>query len=563
MKQALCVFLFALLAGAFAIAQNAVPFVLQPLRPMSATPGMTSLTLTVTGTGFVSGATVNWNGSPRATTFVSSTKLTASITSADLAHAGTAMITVANPAPGGGASNVVFFPVHQKSSPGGFARKDTALANGASQQQLFVADFNNDGKLDVVTGSSASGNPVVEVFLGNGDGTFQAPVTTIQSIANAPVAIGDFNGDGKLDVIGEGGFGTVLIYLGNGDGTFTEQPTYYTPSPATYSVADLNGDGKLDLVVSWSEDGASGTDVWFGNGDGTFNDVQSLGVGAGLVAVSDYNRDGKLDLAIPSSDVGLGVDVAMGRSNGVFNTPVSYMTGPFVFGLWAADLNNDGKPDLVSDAGLIFMNNGNGTFTNPSTASIPGTNSVVFEDINGDGKLDMYGLGSVNRQLGAAIYLGNGDGTFQAPINFQGTWGNSVPAFGDFNGDGRMDYVMFGQDLITGSPVMSVNLQNNLQISQTIIQFGITKLGTTLSQTSMLTNTGNTTLNLGTIGLVSGAPNYSVTSTCGSTLVSNATCSVTLNFSPKAKKLLTAKVKIPFTGTLGGPQYIEANGQGD
>ena len=268
MKRALQVSLLVLLAGTFSFAQNAIPFLLQPLRPVSAVPGMSGLTLTVTGTGFVSGATVNWNGSARATIFVSSTKLTAAITSADLAHAGTALVTVKNPAPGGGASNVVYFPVHQATSPGGFARKDTALANTFVPYGTFVADFNNDGKLDVIIAQNGS-SPTLAVFLGNSNGTFQAPVTTTQSDGSWPVAIGDFNNDGKLDVMTEGNFGTVWFYLGNGDGTFTESPTFYGPSPATYSAGDINGDGNLDLIVSWSEEGVSGTDVWFGNGDGT------------------------------------------------------------------------------------------------------------------------------------------------------------------------------------------------------------------------------------------------------------------------------------------------------
>jgi FG-GAP-like repeat len=563
MKRSLYTALSVVLLGAMALAQNAVPFVLQPLRPVSAFPGMSGLTLTVTGVGFASGATVNWNGSARATTVVSSTKLTATITAADLAHNGTALITVTNPAPGGGASNVVYFPVHPKTSPGGFARKDTTLTGGVTPYGMFVADFNGDGKLDVIVSYQTS--PVLAVFLGNGDGTFQAPVTTAQSDASWPVAIGDFNGDGKLDVMTEGNFGTVWFYFGNGDGTFTEQPTFYGPSPATYSVGDINGDGKLDLIVSWGEQGVYGNDVWFGNGDGTFNDVQQLGVGAaGLSALSDYNRDGKLDVAIASFN---DLEVAMGRSGGVFNTPTPYSLGGYqIFNLWAADLNNDGKPDLVSNDGFIFLNNGNGTFAVPATPNFPVTNSVQFLDANGDGKVDILGFAASTQGVNAVgIYPGNGDGTFQSPIVSQTSWGNNSPlGFGDFNGDGRMDVVTFSQDLVTGLPVMSVFLQNNLHISQSIINYGIVKLGSTSSQTSTLTNTGNSTLTLGTIGLGGNNPNYSTSTTCGTSLTTGASCDVTINFSPKEKgKALPAKVKINFSGTIGGPQFIELSGMGD
>jgi len=101
------------LAGATAVGQNAVPYANQPLVPASAAPGGGAFTLTVNGTGFVAGAIVNWNGSARATTFVSSSRLQASIAAADVASKGTATVTVVNPAPGGGISNRVFFPVRE------------------------------------------------------------------------------------------------------------------------------------------------------------------------------------------------------------------------------------------------------------------------------------------------------------------------------------------------------------------------------------------------------------------------------------------------------------------
>jgi uncharacterized protein (DUF2141 family) len=566
MKRALCVFLFSLLAGALAVAQNAVPFVLQPLRPMSAAPGLSSLTLTVTGVGFVSGSTVNWNGSARATTFVSSTKLTAAITSADLAHAGIAVVTVTTPAPGGGASNPVFFPVHQKAAVGGFARHDTVLANTVSALnaggQVFTGDFNNDGKLDLVISSQSSATASLEVFLGNGDGTFQTPVFSTQSFSAAPVAVADFNGDGKLDVAAEGSFGTLLIYLGNGDGTLTEQPTNYGNSYASYGVADINGDGKLDLVVNWGEEGAYGTSIMLGNGDGTFGGGPNINFGAaGLSAVSDYNRDGFLDLAIPAFT---DMEVAFGRSGGIFNTPAQYnLNGYTIYGLWAADLNNDGKPDLLSDAGLVFLNQGSGTFNVPSSSAIPnGASAVQFLDANGDGKLDVLSELSVQGLMNSAVYAGNGDGTFQNPVDTVAGWGGTMPTYADFNGDGRVDFAVFGTDLITGSPILSVYLQNDLQISNGIINFDQVKLGTSVTQTSVLTNTGKSTLSLGTIALASLAPSYTVTSGCGTSLAPGASCTVTITFAPLTKKELFGRVKVPFTGTIGGPQYIELAGLG-
>jgi hypothetical protein len=100
-KVFLFIFLCSFVTVLPALAANPVPFLTLPLAPASAAPGGAAFTLTVNGSGFVSGATVNWNGSARTTTVVSSSQLTAAITAADIASAGTATITVTNPAPGG------------------------------------------------------------------------------------------------------------------------------------------------------------------------------------------------------------------------------------------------------------------------------------------------------------------------------------------------------------------------------------------------------------------------------------------------------------------------------
>src|SRR5215831_1197069 len=105
-----CLFCLLIVLPAFS-QNNAAPLVYQPLVPASAFPGASAFTLTVNGAGFASGAVVSWNGSPRSMTFVSSTQLRASVTAADIAQRGTASVTVVNPAPGGGPSNAMYFPV--------------------------------------------------------------------------------------------------------------------------------------------------------------------------------------------------------------------------------------------------------------------------------------------------------------------------------------------------------------------------------------------------------------------------------------------------------------------
>src|SRR5271169_5532416 len=135
--------------AATAIAQNPVPFLDQPLVPDAKAPGGAGFTLTVNGTGFVSTSVVNWNGSARTTTFVSKSQLKASILASDIATASTASVTVVNPAPVGGISNVVFFEVMAPNSFVAFSRADYTA--GSAPNSLAVGDFNRDGKLDVAT----------------------------------------------------------------------------------------------------------------------------------------------------------------------------------------------------------------------------------------------------------------------------------------------------------------------------------------------------------------------------------------------------------------------------
>src|SRR5215469_11666034 len=107
---------FSLTVAGVAAGQNPVPLINQPLVPDALKPGGAGFTLTVNGTGFASGATVKWNGSPLATTFVSGSRLSVSVPASYIAHAGTASVMVVNPGPGGGTSNVLYIPITPPSS---------------------------------------------------------------------------------------------------------------------------------------------------------------------------------------------------------------------------------------------------------------------------------------------------------------------------------------------------------------------------------------------------------------------------------------------------------------
>jgi hypothetical protein len=429
-------------------AQNPVPLINQPLVPDTVTPGGPGFILTVNGTGFVASSTVEWNGSALTTHFVGGSRLTANVPAKYIAQNGAASVTVVNPAPGGGSSGTIFFPITVPTAIVTLGRTDFG-PTGVWDIYLATGDFNGDGKLDLAVTEFISGQ--VRILLGNSDGTFQSfqtyPVCQAHGLAS-----GDFNGDGILDLVAaDAGCGQVSILLGNGNGTFTESGSFSTGpgaqfAPYSVAVGDFNSDGRLDLVTA--NELNNNTSILLGNGDGTFQSHvdYDTGVDSRQVAVGDFNGDGRLDLAVSSSE---GVSILLGNGDGTFQGqtlyPLATTDNPYVE---IADLNGDGKLDLAvaNTAGSvsILLGNGNGTFQGAVPYATGGFSAtVVAADFNGDGILDLACGNYYDSNI--AILLGNGDGTFQQHVNNPAGSGARGLVAADFNGDGRLDLAVANQ----------------------------------------------------------------------------------------------------------------------
>ncbi|HEV2351609.1 MAG TPA: FG-GAP-like repeat-containing protein [Terriglobia bacterium] len=420
--------------------------------------------------------------------------------------------------------------------------------------QIVAADLNGDGKLDVA-GLDISGltSATGFVLLGKGDGTFQSPLTFPQGTYPANLLVGDFNADGKVDLVYNyslfPGNGYVSVLLGNGDGTFLSHIDTSLPAfPTAMISGDFNKDGKLDLVVRDSF-GNSGIGLLLGNGDGTFQTPVPIGSGLdGSPAAADVNGDGKLDLLIAGSTL----TVLLGNGDGTFQAPRTF--GSNLLGYIAVgDFNGDGKLDVVVGA-WTFIGNGDGTFQGPirSGANINGAAAVA--DLNGDGKLDL--------QINGSVFLGNGDGTFQdarnyAPVLEAGLPSSSVSAVpGDFNNDGATDLAISADYSASVSVLLNTP---SVGLSASSLSFGSQLVGTTSAgQPIVLNNPGSMPLMLAGI---SASGEFAESNICGASLSVGASCQVNVNFAPT--------VAGPGIGTLvvsdaapGSPQTVPLAGTG-
>jgi hypothetical protein len=326
----------------------------------------------------------------------------------------------------------------------------TSFPIGSSPYSMIVADFNKDGTADVAT----TGFSGVVLLLGLGNGTFTG-TTNSSPAGRSLMATGDFNNDKNLDLMVLGDYGGSVL-LGDGSGKFpVVTNSVFANYPAAVAIGDFNGDGKLDVATG---DLSRAVKVAFGRGDGSFGTSTTCPLSNYVsdIRTGDLNGNGRLDLVVAlrsaSSTDSNTVCVLTNNGDGTFAAQRYYGGAPggteYQRSLELADLKGDGALDLVllnreldRDAGsvTIRLNSGAGVFGPPIDYSVGfAPSSIASADFNGDGNVDL-----IVRDNGVAtVLLGHGDGSFTVSSQMfvpSDSGRNHTVGVGDFNGDGMPD----------------------------------------------------------------------------------------------------------------------------
>jgi hypothetical protein len=454
---------------------------------------------------------------------------------------------------------------------------------------VVAADFNHDGVMDFAVSSyySYDGGPGVEVFLGNGDGTFKPGVKYVVASGAGSLAVGDLNNDGIPDLVAScAGADAVCVLLGNGDGTFQAPVSYAVPSAAVAVVlGDFNNDGNLDVATAIQDNDTTSCEcvaVLLGNGNGTFQEpavitYPPLGAGPLALAAGYFSGNGNLDLALTENFTfsGGAAQILLGNGDGTFTLGTSYALFNNSLAIVAADLRNNGQTDLaVAESGgalAVLLADGGGTFqpaaqyyldSGTSLSGFPET--LAVGDMNGDGIPDLVSAPGViaNNLSYSAVYifLGKGDGTFGSPEICYPFGDSSSPrglALADFNGDGQPD-LTFGDQV--GSGLSEYVLLNTGQVKFSPVEglsFTNQKHGTTSPpQVVTLTNEGPSTLN---ISSMTTAENFEETSTCGKSVAAKQSCTISVTFRPTTAGEKYGTVSI-IDSASSKPQVIALSG---
>jgi len=315
-----------------------------------------------------------------------------------------------------------------------FFRRDIPIADRPIN--VAIGDFNGDSRPDIVVLSWGG----LAVLLSLGGGNFAPPLHSEFRGPYTHTIAADFNRDGKLDLFIGG-----HVLLGRGNGAFL--PSREIGAASFAAAGDFNGDHIPDVVISDLH--RRSLEIWLGNGEGFFQTSSSFEIQANQPHVADFNRDGKSDVAVISGVEGTkNISAFLGKGDGTFSPPMQTATD--AWGILPGDFNRDGLPDIATTS-AVLLGKGDGSFQSPLRYPRPSLEVTQLTDpfpyaaadFNGDGNLDLvttyFGDAIVNH---FSVFQGKGGGNLSQSVEYAAGWAPETAAAADLDADGRPDLII-------------------------------------------------------------------------------------------------------------------------
>ncbi len=330
-----------------------------------------------------------------------------------------------------------FVRVMYGNGSGGVAAQNDILSVN-HPRATAIGDFNGDGRSDLVTVSETTGS--LSTALSRGARAF--PTAVQLSTQFYPPKLADLNADGKLDFVSGG-----TIRLGNGNGTFGAAQTWVSfLLGSDYEIGDVNNDNRPDVVIS----GNTLLSIMINDGNGGFN-VSHISTQPGQIGLGDFNYDGKVDIvvALPATAAN-NLRIFHGDGMGGFTLGFNGLILGGTTSLQVADMSNDGRPDLVirnAQGVNILLGDGPNSFIGAVYVGDGGcqmTQAPAIADFNRDGKLDLAGAINCGNGLNAGVFVNNGTGGYLISTAFMVPLSAGDSTAADLNRDGYLDLAVMG-----------------------------------------------------------------------------------------------------------------------